>query len=97
MLMLKFDFGSLPLPWLWKGPPKLRLIGEVSVEEPEGLTVRLSARLPLLTVWAPLKVCSSRLVALLWELLPQALTPSAARAASNAGHTARRAQIHSFM
>ncbi len=96
-LMLKFDFGSLPWPWLWNGPPKLSVIGDVSDEEPVGLTVRLSARLPLLTVWDPLNVCLRRLVASLLELLPQALTPSTISAASNGGHTARRPQIHSLI
>ncbi len=59
---------------LWNGPPKLRLIGVVSVLEPEGVIVRLSDRLPLLTVWAPLKVCLSSAEALSLELLPHAAT-----------------------
>ena len=56
MLMLKFEAGSLPLPRLWNGPPKLTVIGVRSVLEPDGLTVRLKLRLPLLTACVPLKV-----------------------------------------
>src|SRR5581483_376817 len=85
-LTLKFDFGSLPRPWLWNGPPKLSVMGVVSVEEPEGLTVRLKVRLPLLTVWLPLNVCLSRLAAS-FELPPhedRAKTRIAARRAEQA-------------
>src|SRR5205085_2902773 len=60
---LKADWGSLPAPRFWKGPPKLRLIGPLSVFDPEGVIVRFRLSLPLLIRCEPLKVCLRSLVA----------------------------------
>ena len=84
MLMLKFDAGNWPFPRLWNGPPKLSEIGPLRVREPDGFTVRLRFRLPLVTVCEPLNVCLSRLFASVPELLPHALSPIAAEAISSA-------------
>src|SRR5438270_8601297 len=82
MEMLKFDCGSLPVPRLWNGPPKLNAIGLVIVLEPDGTSVRLKFRLPLLTLCEPLKVCLSRLLASL-ELPPHALRAAAVAATTS--------------
>jgi len=60
-LTVKFDFGSLPVPRLANGPPKLSVSGPLSVLDPDGLTDRLTLMLPLLTVCLPLNVCLRRI------------------------------------
>ena len=55
-LMLKADWGSLPVPRLLNGPLRLSEIGPLSVLEPEGTTIRLNPRLPLLIWCLPVKV-----------------------------------------
>ena len=51
---VKSDFGSLPLPRLWKGPPKLSAIGPLSVFDPGRVDrQREGLSFPLLTLCEP--------------------------------------------
>src|ERR1700722_17248069 len=61
---VRSDLGSLPTPRLWNGPESDSEIGPVSVREPEGVRVRATLRLPLLTVCWPQKVCLRKPTAL---------------------------------
>jgi hypothetical protein len=85
MAMVKFDWGSWPLPRLWKGPLMLKLIGEVKVLDPDGFSEKLMPRTPLLTGLPLAKVCLSRLCAFPepepLELDPQAATATEATTA----------------
>ena len=58
-LKVKSDFGTLPLPSDWKGPPKFSAIGFLNVLEPDGATASATASFPLLMVCA-LKAWRSR-------------------------------------
>jgi hypothetical protein len=76
-LTVKSDSGSFPLPRVWNGPPKLSVIGPLSVEDPPGSIVRLRSSLPLETLCEPLKVWPSSVLGLSeppLEALPQAAT-----------------------
>ena len=77
---MKFDCGSLPFPRLWNGPPKLSVIGALSVLEPDGSTLSTMLSLPLLTLCAPPNVCF-RSVAASSELPPHAAQRSDRRQA----------------
>ena len=55
-LTVKFDSGSFPVPRVWNGPPKLSVIGPLSVLDPDGSTVSIRLRSPLVTLWVPVKV-----------------------------------------
>jgi hypothetical protein len=89
-LTSKFDLGSLPLPRLWNGPPKLRLIGPFSVLDPAGVSVNEKSRFPLFTGWDPLKVClSSELACPELLLLPHAAMATAATPATSSTPSVR--------
>src|SRR6185437_9078783 len=91
MAMVKFDWGSLPVPRLWKGPLMLKLIGVVKVLDPEGFSVKLIPRTPLLTGLPLANVCLSRACASpepdVLELDPHA---ASAREATTAPRTSPR-------
>src|SRR2546421_5044155 len=89
MLTLKSDAGSFPFPRLWNGPPNASVIGPVRVREPVGTTRSVKLRLPLPTVWEPLKVCLRRVPASPPELLPHAASVIEASAAISSVHNAR--------
>ena len=92
-LMVKLDSGSLPLPRVWNGPPKLSVIGPLSVDDPAGSIVRLRLRFPLETLWVPLKVSLRSVLGfpeLPLDALPQAATPTAATNTSNVIRAVRR-------
>lgn len=63
MAMLKFDFGTLPVPRLAKGPPSVSEMGPLRVLDPDGFSVNATFTLPLLMEWLPLNVCFSNVVA----------------------------------
>ena len=76
----------MPLPPDWNGPPKLSLIGPLTLLDPVGLIVSARLMLPLSILWLPSNVSLSRLAAS-WDelalLLPHAATATDARQASS--------------
>ena len=46
---VKSDFGVLPLPRDWKGPPKFSAIGPLRVLDPDVSTASAKVSFPLLT------------------------------------------------
>src|SRR5579859_5803784 len=87
---VRSDLGSLPTPRLWNGPESESEIGPFSVRDPEGVTVRATSRLPLLTVCWPQKVCFRRLTA-----SPE-LPPHPARATAQAAVTTSPETVRSI-
>jgi hypothetical protein len=87
------DCGNRPGPRLWKGPPKLRVIGPLSVLEPEGVTVSVNASWPLSIRWVPVNDSCKSAVALPEPLLPQAARATVAPAAATKPSVRRRVPL----
>src|SRR5690242_3439445 len=96
MLTVKFDCGSFPTLEFSNGPPKLSLIGPLSVLDPDGSTVTARLRSPLEILCEPVKVCLSSVAASPLEeelLLPHAATAIEARTAKSTAATTRGPRI----
>ena len=64
------------MPRVWNGPPKLSVIGPLSVLDPDGSIVSIRLSFPLVTLWVPVKVWLRSVFGLTEALLalPQAAT-----------------------
>src|SRR5690242_323490 len=96
MLTVKLDCGILPALEFWNGPPKLSLIGPLSVLDPDGSTVTARLRSPLEILCEPVNVCLSSVAASPLDeelLLPHAATPSEARTAKTTAAATRGPRI----
>src|SRR3954469_5446787 len=98
--MVKFEAGSWPEPRLWKGPLRFRVIGFLTVLEPDGGTVRPRPSTPLEILCEPLKVCLSSVWASAEPellLLPQAARTAAISTTDSADHSLRQFPVRPCM